>query len=239
VRAGTPSDWSVDLGAIVAPYPEPWRVELARGAGIALRFRSNSRAEDPRRLLVPLLWTLRAAGTDRALALACAEGVTQQNPCLPLESESTYVIDGNLALIERCRRDRGESDALEIAAALARGHGLLCGRLLARGIPNEVRAVRYARAQLGGLAPELLPEFDSGLGRSVAECGDGAAPAAALLELVPPPERTAVWWGVGTGLHARERGVPRLAIDRLPSVSDGEWSALLSGAAGERLDVAR
>src|SRR5204862_2937672 len=44
---GTPDAWSVDVAALVAPYPENLRAEIARGVGIALRFDAVMRARDP------------------------------------------------------------------------------------------------------------------------------------------------------------------------------------------------
>ncbi|MFN0242127.1 MAG: glycosyltransferase family 39 protein [Planctomycetota bacterium] len=192
-RSEHPDGAPIDLRALVEGYPEDLHVDLARGLGAALRFSAatGSGAEDE------LARGLRAAhASDPTLALAVAEGTCMAGVEPPMVSLVPFIFAGNarlLAASEPAFRD-----------ASARGCGLYCGRLLARGIESDRRAIE---TWLSGRDAQVY--FGMGAGAA-----DGVEPARAPREwraLVPESMRADFCRGFGTGLrhmygrHAREK----------------------------------
>jgi hypothetical protein len=194
--AGDPEAWRMDLAALLAEYPHDLRADIARGAGMALRFDGVMRGR-PAEELTSRLEALREhtpAEMRRSLR-AVAEGASTSNPGLPLESETGRVLAGNRASIASAQGD--------LRLDLLRGQGLLCGRLMRRGIPSdEARVCDVAHAFSGA----ELEAFSIGYGLGLAEGGEEPAVSAALLGLVPEGMRAAVWLGFGSSLGRMYRG---------------------------------
>jgi hypothetical protein len=186
-----PESWSIDLDALVSVYPEDLRLDVARGAGVALRFDAVMR-DRPMDELAARLEALpgAASGNGRAIWRAACEGACAPNPALPLESQSERVLAGNRALIELARGASKE--------ALARGQGRLCGRLVRRGIPSDLARVHATWAELAD--PERAA-FSVGYGSGLAEGGEGPAVSAAMLDLAEGSYQSKIWLGFGASLR--------------------------------------
>ncbi len=208
----------IDLDALVAPYDDADREEVARGAGIGARFlKISERAEIDD--LLALLARSRAGATPAVAPLVPAflEGPAMTNPSLPLASAVAGVLGESGGSILRAR-DGGEN---EIAAGLARGDGILCGALLKRGIASDRRSVEVA---LANVPPELRLEFYRGLGRGCAEEGDEPALPDGLA--VPAEARAAFWSGFSDAVRATrgpdaERILAALKIGALEGSGSG------------------
>jgi hypothetical protein len=189
--AGTPDDWSVDLAALVAPYPENLRAEIARGIGIALRFDNVMRGRGPAELSVRLdrVWADPAQSQSPDLVRALAQGACSHNPVLPLESQTEQVLATTAVVIDV---ERGA-----LRTALLRGHGAICGRLVRRGIPSDLARVDHTSQ---AIAAEDRAPFCVGFGEGLAEGGEGPAVSRTMLDLVPATSRPDVWRGFGAGL---------------------------------------
>jgi hypothetical protein len=139
-------------------------MEIPRGAGIAARFLQFSARANLAELLGFLSRTCEHASPAAAPLLpALLEGAAMPNPSLPLVTRTATILreTGTLAV-------RGLERGLprEIPQGLARGQGFLCGGLLRRGIPSDVRCVSTA---LHDLPTELHASFWRGLGAGCAE----------------------------------------------------------------------
>jgi hypothetical protein len=218
--------WRLDLARVFAEhaYPERMREEIARGAGIALRFDAEHEGDVPRlaeRVLAT--WNDPAQGKVAGHLRALAEGVCMMNPMLPLESQTQDLLDDNRAMIA------GAKGAL--AASLARGDGLICGRLVRRGIPSDVSRVS---GESRALPAQHRAEFCVGYGMGLAEGGEGPAMTTVMLDLVPSESRPDVWRGFGASLrNVYGADAARIARDFEPGLSPAEDRALMDGVDGK------
>jgi hypothetical protein len=154
----------IDLDPLVTPYATSDRMEVARGAGIAARFLQFSASANLADLLGFLSRTCEhASPAVGPLLPALLEGAAMPNPSLPLVTRTAAILGetGRLAV-----RGLERGPPREIALGLARGQGFLCGGLLRRGIPSDVRCVSTA---LHDLPTELHASFWRGLGAGCAE----------------------------------------------------------------------
>ena len=167
------------LSELFAAYPEERRPDLGRGAGTLLW----STDERP----VPAeAWTLLArwhAEGDPSAGWA-AEGLCSKWGPLR-EGELAGHLQLNLGAVSRSHADQD----LPLAAAVARGFGLDCGRLLRRGIRSEIEAVDAARKRIPA---EVSRDFYFGLGMGLADGGEEPAIPGRSVEWVPKGRGTAV-----------------------------------------------
>jgi hypothetical protein len=184
----------IDLEALVAPYDDADREELARGAGIGARFLKISERAELEDLLA-LLERSRDGATSASAPLVPAflEGAAMTNPSLPLASAVPGVLGETGGLVLRARD--GHSGDLD--DGLARGDGILCGALLRRGIESDRRSVERA---IENLPSEIRDEFYRGLGRGCAEGRDEPGLPDGLA--VPPESRAAFWSGFSAAVRA-------------------------------------
>lgn len=185
----------IDLDPLVAAYAASDRAEIARGAGIAARFQQFSERADLDDLLGFLGRSCeRTSAESRALLPAFLEGAATPNPTLPLASRSEGILGENRALAAR-GLERGSSP--EILQGLARGNGLLCGGLLRRGIPSDVRLVASATRAVPAV---LRASFLAGLGAGCAEGGE--SPGLPEGYEIPADGRAEFWAGFAGMLRA-------------------------------------
>jgi hypothetical protein len=193
--AGTFREAEIDLDPLVAAYGASDRTEIARGAGIAARFLQFSEKADLDDLLGFLARTCeRTSAASKPLLPAFLEGASTPNPTLPMVSRTEGILAENRALAARGLERRAPP---EILLGLARGDGFLCGGLLRRGIPSDVRLVASASP---GVPAELRASFLAGLGAGCAEGGE--APGLPEGYDVPAAGRTEFWDGFAAMLRA-------------------------------------
>lgn len=197
-RGAGAQEWSFDLSSLCADWPADHRAEIARGAGIGLRFSQGS--GDPKALLAALERTLARADRATPELEACLfEGLAARNPALPLATE-TEEMSASANRWIGAALERGSPPAL--VQGLARGQGFVCGRLLRRGIRADREAVARRRAEL---PPALLAAFHAGLGAGSALGGERPDVDLGGLEL-DPAARAAFWVGFA---HELKRAWPR------------------------------
>jgi hypothetical protein len=216
-------NWHLDLTRVIAGYPERMRDEIARGAGIALRFDAEHRRDvDVLPSAVLRTWDI-AKSPAGVHMIALVEGTCMTNPLLPLESQTEGVLAGNRAMIAR-------ATGSAYATMWARGQGLLCGLLVRRGIPSDVSRVT---AEWRALDTELRAPFCVGYGMGLAEGGEEPAVSSAMLDLVPTDMRPNVWRGFGARLRdVYDRDGARRARAFEPGLTPEEDRALMDGVGG-------
>lgn len=170
-RFGRPAEAFLDLDRLYEGLPADTRLDVLRGAGRYLGFEAKLRA-DPVALVRANLEALVAAGR-RAEAERVAEGVATPQD-FPVSS--VYVP----RVLARSRR-QAVSLAPPLSGALARGIGLCCGRLVARGIPADLHRVHQL---LVSLPQPLLVPFARGLGAGLADAREQPRWPAALAERI-------------------------------------------------------
>jgi hypothetical protein len=118
----------------------------------------------------------------------------------------------------------------ECGPMLWRGQGMLCGRLLRRGIPSELVEIKRIAA---GVPDAHQTAFFFGLGWGMAEGGDTPALPSSFEEVAPEAMRAAACQGFGSALehfHGPERS--RDALDAvkealparyLPAIEKSLW----------------
>jgi hypothetical protein len=170
------------------------------------------------------------------------DGACAANPALPLESVGAGILEGNRALVAEARaldRARAPSDRpdrldrpglVDLAGAILRGQGRLCGRLVRRGIPADEER---ARATWRDLSLGDRTAFSAGYGAGLAEGGDGPAVSSDMLDVVEAPFRATLWLGFGASLR-RLYGAdaPRIARTFESDLADDARAALERGTAG-------
>ncbi len=210
----------VDLDALVAPYAASDRKEIARGAGIGARLVQFSERAPLEDLVGLLARTCDAASPEaKSLLQAFLEGAALPNPSLLPAAGTPAILGENRALVALSIE---RTASTEIAEGLERGDGFLCGGLLRRGIPRDVREVESA---LAAVRPELASMFLRGLGAGCAEGGE--APGAPAGFAVPESGRKSFWSGFASTLsaiHGADRG--RVAADLATRLSPEERAQL-------------
>ncbi len=141
--------WTLDLDEVTRGFPKEWHLLMANGAGTALRFRVRQGANTGQ--LPRDLRRLRPA--EGPLAEEAVAGSAFTTVYLTLGREVFDTFTENLSLLTMDTPHVG---------AFARGHGLYCGRLEARGVPMEVGFVEEFRARFDS------PEFEEGWRRGEA-----------------------------------------------------------------------
>jgi hypothetical protein len=221
-----PESWQLDLATILAAYPEDLHAEIARGAGIALRFDAMSRHRSLDELALHLAAEIDRSSENadaRAHVRALCEGACMSNPALPLESLSAHVLDSNRALIA--------SSHGACTVGLVRGQGLLCGRLVRRGIPTDLARVRAIWREL---PEDQRAPFCIGYGMGLAEEGEDPAISPAMSSLVPVPMRAKMWLGFGESIGGMYRGAaPDVAATFAAGLDGAERRALEQGLSGD------
>jgi hypothetical protein len=175
----------LELSGLIDGYPEERRPDLARGVGTWLWW-PHGPDQGP---LTPERWALLARwyAEGDPYALLAAEGlVAKWGPLL--EGELAAHLELNLGAVSRSHAEQ----PLPLAAAVARGFGLDCGRLLRRGIRAEIEAVDAARMRLPG---DTAGDFYVGLGMGLADGGERPALPARALAWVPAARAEAVLRG--------------------------------------------
>lgn len=142
-------DWTLDLDLVMRDFPPEWRPIMANGAGVAVRFMLQGRAQVGR--LPEFLRHVRAQ--DEALVEQAVAGSACPTVNLPMGREVFDTFSENLSLLTM---DTPHMDAF------ARGHGSFCGRVEARGIAHEVRFVREFRTRFD--SPPFGAGWQSGAG---------------------------------------------------------------------------
>lgn len=145
-------NWKVDLADVARGFPSEWQTDLAYGMGIGIR--NYLQARDKIGMVPEYLRHVQPA--DGALAEEIVAGTAMATPSLPMGREVFDIFTENLSLLTM---DTPHVDAF------ARGHGVYCGRLKARGIPREVEFVEEFRARFDS------PPFEEGWRRGEMEPG--------------------------------------------------------------------
>jgi hypothetical protein len=222
-----PESWRLDLAPILATYPEDLHAEIARGAGIALRFDAMSRHRSLDELARHLTAEIDGSrDSSGAHMRELCEGACMSNPALPLESLCTHALDSNRALIAS---SQGAS-----TGALVRGQGLLCGRLVRRGIPTDLARVRAIWREL---SEDQRAPFCIGYGMGLAEEGEDPAISPAMSSLVTEKTgemRAKMWLGFGASIRGMYRGAaPAVAATFASGLDTSERRALEQGLSGD------
>ena len=159
-----------ELEALLAPYPEERRADVARGVGAQLAHRrAGPGVLAPEALRLAVEWV--ESGLPHAEQVA--EGMcTRWDPVLEHE------LPGQL---ERNRRLLASVPDI-LREPVARGFGLDCGRTLRRGIASERR---WIAEEIERLPPDLRPAFFRGLGAGFADGREVPGMPASIEELVP------------------------------------------------------
>lgn len=184
-QPGADPGWRLDLAALLEGYPRDLSVDLARGAGVALRFTSAIGAQgspEIERLLIAVMQD------EPPLGPCVAEGLCMTAVAPPLESKSRGIL-----LADKVLRD---TIAAPLRPSIVRGAGLLCGRLLARGIPSEMSSIREWIDEARGER-----DFFVGLGFGLADGNDTPCPLALWRSRIPAAMYAEVCRGFGAGLH--------------------------------------
>jgi hypothetical protein len=188
-------DVDFGLDPILDGYPERLHGDLARGAGITLRFLLGQTEPGLRALEASLPDVARRSPRLSSLLV---EGVGMGTIAPGLESNTRAMLTSSAALPPRA--------APELRADLVRGAGALCGKLLARGIASERVPIEECAALLGNER-----SFWIGLGFGFAESFDDARPTAEFATFVPREHAADAWRGFGAALHF----VHRLNVETL------------------------
>ncbi|MBL8859890.1 MAG: hypothetical protein JNL28_15390 [Planctomycetes bacterium] len=133
------ADWTLDLEEFMRGYPAEWHPLMASGAGTSLRFRTRMNAntgELPNHLR-------RLRPSDGPLAEAAVAGAAAPTTALTMGREVFDTFSENISLLTM------DTPHVE---AFARGFGLFCGRLKARGIPQEVEFAEEFRGRFDSAA---------------------------------------------------------------------------------------
>lgn len=176
----------LDVGAIVSDFSPDLAIDVAHGSGSYLR-RLVLEENGGSRLRA----ILDALGASHpAIAPYCVEGLAL-DVRYPLVSSVPEFFERGLAV-------RAHVPA-ELEPALHRGFGIACGRLVPRGLDDEL--VRATRRQIDG---EFRVSFDFGLGFGIAESTHRSERCASLRRLLAPDDRTAAWRGFGAAVRHTE-----------------------------------
>lgn len=159
----------MDLAALLAPYPHERHDDLARGFGMFLR--------QPRMERHARQWldTSRAPG-DKGFDLV-VEG---------LATEFGVVLSADLPYHLATERRALAQLTPALQPSFARGLGLLCGRVLRRGIRREEELVAETAA---ALREDLIAPFFAGLGAGLADGADEPGMPPAALRITPESAR--------------------------------------------------
>lgn len=125
-------NWTLDLDEVVRGFPPEWHPNLAFGAGISLRWRLRGASKTGE--LPSWLRRLRPADGPLAEEAVAGSAMTPANLTMGREVFDTFSEDVSLLTMDTPHLD-----------AFARGMGVYCGRLAARGVPREVRFVEEFR----------------------------------------------------------------------------------------------
>lgn len=201
------------LARALEGWPAEYHADIARGFGSFLRPRHGDLAKGGQRVADML-----AAWLESGVPFAehVIEGL-----CLPWEpalvSVNERLINENVRMVAFAEP--------KLQPALARGHGLFLGRLIARGIEADQRLVRKS---LRTLDAKFYPDACWGIGFALLDDREEPPVTTEILSLENAGHRAAAWRGFLEGLAhahpepaARERVLALLA-DRLP----GELLAL-------------
>ncbi len=174
----------VPVDEILAEWPDTYAADLSRGMGRFLRTRSAGKLSKVKTRAI------LAEYPEGSLGHQGLVGGFFQPWKYPLRTHTAGLLAKNC----------GAFVALESQAdrASARGHGLLCGRLVRRGIAEELTRVEEARARV---KPVRRQEFHYGLGFGAAlEGADESLPPQLLAPLGKPRDRRYTLMGYGAGL---------------------------------------
>ncbi len=205
-------DVDFELEPILAGYPERLHADLARGAGVTLRFVLAQTDPGLRALEASLPDVARRSPR---LASLVVEGVGMGTISPVLESRSREMLRASAALPERA--------APELFTDLVRGAGVLCGKLYARGIRSERAPIEECVAKLGGERA-----FWVGFGFGYAESFDDARPTSGFVELVPLERLGDAWRGFGAALRHVQRVDSGSAIARELAPADPALAGALA-----------
>jgi hypothetical protein len=156
------------LRNLAESYAEPYAIDIARGAGSLLRrcaLTMQARAEVEAVLR-------EVSGSKDPLAAYVVEGL-----CL----EYSYPLARQTARDLAASRELREIVPSEHREAWARGFGVQCGRLIARGIPADVATVLAHAAEIEDVEAEA---FWTGIGWGIAD-EDEEIPSSPDLQHVP------------------------------------------------------
>ena len=174
----------VPVEEILEDWPEAYATDLSRGMGRYLRTRLSVNASRSRIAATLAEYPEEMPGHNGLV------GGFFQPWKYPLRTQTDLLLKRNIAAFIK----------LEFQAdrASARGHGLLCGRLVRRGIAEELVRVEAARALV---KPVRRREFHYGLGFGAAlEGADESVPPQLLAPLTDPRDRRYALLGYGAGL---------------------------------------
>ncbi len=172
----------MDLAALLAPYPRERHDDLARGFGMFLR---QPRMQRHARQWFDTSRTPGEEGFDLVVeGLATEFGVV-------LSADLPY----HLATDRRALAEL--TPALQ--PSFARGLGLLCGRILRRGIHREEEQVAETAT---ALREDLIEPFFSGLGAGLADGADQPGMPPAALRITPESARAVLAEGFAGRVRA-------------------------------------
>ena len=161
------------IDEIVGRYPEHARVEVARGVGAGLRYYVGMRGQtdDKLQIVVAALGQLE----DSPWAPLALEGAAMMKDFPDPAAETTRLLPRSRRLLELLPPE-GRGD-------FGRGLGEVCGRLYARGIPEEEAFLKGFLHSCAG--PAGLDNLLGGLGRGMALASDAPALSEAARGAVP------------------------------------------------------
>jgi len=184
--APRPATPSLQLGTLLADVPVPFRIDAARGAGSFVR----GLAKKPKLAVQKLgRWLPDLLREGHPMLHYLGEGLAFESE-FPLARMTSADLAHSRAL--------GQNLPAGLRRGWMRGRGIVCGRLLARGIRSDRQAVL---SEFGRIPPAGASEFWLGVGWGLAERGEPTRLHERWVEWIPAEHLEAALVGFGAGLR--------------------------------------
>jgi len=198
------------LDPVIERYPASWSVPLQRGAGAALRWSDRSARRDLIATLVAAAWLHGSKWTPQPHLSPifgpdswpeATVGAAATNVALLLPSETLAILVENDTFFTGPWHARPRHPEF---AWFPYGHGVLCGRLWARGIPSDREWIAGHTPPESQDWPDWSSVFARGLGEGFGRESRNHDGVDEVLQRVLPPHLHAHFWlGYGRAAYLR------------------------------------